>query len=250
MSGHSKWAQIKRSKGTADAKRGQVFTRLGREIMVAVRAGGGDPDGNARLRLAIQRARDQNMPVDNIDRAIKRAMAGPEAGALHEVTYEGYGPGGIAILMAAVTDNRNRTSAEVKHAFSRGGNLGEGGSVSWLFDSKGVIAVEGGKEAEDIALQAIDAGAEDVKVEDGDLEIYTRPQDLETVRRALEARKVPVASAEISWVPRSTIELDEKNAATALKFLEKLEELEDVQHVYTNADFPADVLEKMQAEVA
>ncbi len=250
MSGHSKWAQIKRAKGTADAKRGQVFTRLGREIMVAVRAGGGDPEGNARLRLAIQRARDQNMPMENIERAIKRAQGAAEASALQEITYEGYGPGGIAILMAAVTDNRNRTSAEVKHAFSRGANLAEAGSVSWLFDSKGVIAVEGGDKAEDIALQAIDAGAEDVKVEDGALEIYTRPQDLEIVRRALEARKVAVTSAEISWVPRSMIELDEKNAGPALKFLERLEELEDVQHVYTNADFPADVLEKIQTEVA
>ncbi|MBI2909351.1 MAG: YebC/PmpR family DNA-binding transcriptional regulator [Chloroflexi bacterium] len=249
MSGHSKWAQIKRQKGVADTRRGQLFTKLGREISVAARQGGGDPEANFRLRLAIQKARDNNMPMENIERAVKRGAGGAEAAALIEATYEGYGPGGIAVLVHALTDNRNRTVADVRNLFTRGGgNMAEAGSVSWLFDAKGVIAVEGeGADTEELALYAIDAGAEDVKMEDSTLEIYTRPEELEVVRRALDWKKAKVVSAEVSMVPKTLLTVsDEKTATQALRFLDKLEELDDVQRVYTNADFPAEMLEKLQ----
>jgi len=245
MSGHSRWTQIKRQKGVADARRGQLFTKLAREIMVSVRQGGADPAANYRLRLAIQRARDNNMPQDNIERAIKKAAGelGPEQ--LEEVVYEGYGPGGVAILLEGVTDNRNRTVADVRRTFERGGGrLGEAGCVSWLFDSRGVLAIPATPEqAEAWALLAIDAGAEDVRVEDSTLEVYTRPEDLEAVRQALEAQNLPVASAEVSLVPKSTVPLDEEAAARTLRLLERLEELDDVQRVHTNAEFPNSILE-------
>jgi len=246
MSGHSKWAQIKRQKGVADARRGQLFTKLGREITVAARQGGGDPETNFRLRLAIQRARDHNMPLDNIERAIKRGLGGTDSAALTEVTYEGYGPGGTAILLEVLTDNRNRTVQEIRNIFSRGGgNLGEAGCVAWLFEAKGVISIKvDATEAEEWALHAIDAGAEDVKLEDSSLEIHTRPQDLEAVRRALEEKKLPITSAELSMVPKTTLSLDEKAALQTLRLLDRLEELDEVQRVFSNADFPDAVLEK------
>jgi len=249
MSGHSKWSQIKRQKGVADAKRGQIFTKLTREIMIAVRQGGSDPEGNFRLRLAIQRARDSNMPTDNIQRAIKRAAGTADASALSEVTYEGYGPGGMAILVQVLTDNRNRTLNEVRNAFSRhNGNMGEAGSVSWLFDQQGVIAIDASTvNAEELALLAIDAGAEDVKVEDSLVEVHTRPQELEKVRKSLEEKDINIASAELSMVPKTVVPLDEKSAIAGLKLLERLEELDDVQHVYSNADFPDKVLEGYRA---
>lgn len=245
MSGHSKWSQIKRQKGVADARRGQLFTKLGREITIAARAGGPDPEGNSRLRLAIQRARDQSMPLENIERSIKRAAGLAEGGGLAEVTLEGYGPGGAAILLQALTDNRNRTLSEVRNVFTRGGSsLGESGCVSWLFDSRGVLVAEADKvQAEELALAAIDAGAEDVKLEDGMVEIYTRPEDLEVVRKALGPR-FAISSADISLVPKTLVKLDEKAALQALKLLDKLEELDDVQHVFTNADFPDAVVEQ------
>lgn len=246
MSGHSKWAQIKRQKGVADTRRGQLFTKLGREITVVARQGGGDPEANFRLRLAIQKARDNNMPLENIERAIKRGTGGTEGATLTEATYEGYGPGGIAILLQVMTDNRNRTVADVRNIFTRsGGNLAEAGAVAWNFESKGVITVDAGKtDAEELALMAIDAGAEDVKVEDASLEVYTKLEGLETVRRALEKRKIPIASAELSMVPKTVVSLDEKAALQALRLLDKLEELDDVQRVFTNADFPNEVLER------
>jgi YebC/PmpR family DNA-binding regulatory protein len=248
MSGHSKWSQIKRQKGVADAKRGQLFTKLGREISVAVRQGGADTQANFKLRLIIQKARDNNMPLDNIDRAIRRASGGSDGAVLSEVTYEGYGPGGSAILVQVLTDNKNRTLSEVRNILSRGGgNLSDSGSVTWLFESRGVIIVDASKEnAEDVALFAIDAGAEDVKIEGTSLEITTRPQDLEAVRKALEQRRVPISSSELSMVPKTMVKLDEKSALQALKILDKLEELDEVQHVYTNADFPDEVVGKYQ----
>ena len=210
MSGHSKWSQIKRQKSAADARRGQMFTKLGREITVAVREGGPDPDANPRLRQAIQRARDASMPAETIERAIKRATGTSEGAALEEVIYEGYGPGGVAILVQALTDNRNRAVAEIRSVFTRaGGSLGESGCVAWLFEPRGVIVVEGsGRDPDELGLLAIDAGAEDVRVEDGIIEVLTQPGDLEAVRAALEAHGVKVTSAETAMVPKTTIPLE------------------------------------------
>jgi YebC/PmpR family DNA-binding regulatory protein len=248
MSGHSKWAQIKRQKGVADARRGQLFTKLAREIIVAVREAGPNPEANFRLRLAVQKARDSNMPLDNIERAIKRGSGHAEGVVLAEMTLEGYGPDGVAILVTALSDNRNRTLQEVRNIFTRhGGNLGESGCVAWLFDSRGVITVEtNAKEAEELALQAIDSGADDVKIEKSFIDIYTKPTELEKVREALEQKKIAIASAELLMVPKSTIELEEKAALTTLKLLDKLEELDEVQLVSSNADFSDAILEKYQ----
>ncbi len=248
MSGHSKWSQIKRQKGVADAKRGQLFTKLAREISLAARQGGGDLEANFRLRLAVQKARDNNMPMENIERAIKRGTGETEGTALVEITYEGYGPSGTAILLQVMTDNRNRTLSDIRNIFSRNsGSLAESGCVAWLFDHKGVITVETGNvDAEELALFAIDAGADDVKIEDTSVEIYTRPEDLEAVRKALEERNTAIASAELSMVPQTLVKLDEKAALQALRLLDKLEDLDEVQRAYTNADFPNKVLEKYQ----
>ena len=249
MSGHSKWSSIKHQKGVADARRGQLFTKLTREIIVAAREGGNNPEINFRLRLVVQRARDNNMPQDNIERAIKRGSGELEGAALVELVLEGYGPSGTAILVQALTDNRNRTLQDVRNIFSRnGGNLGESGCVAWLFDLKGLIRVETNDlDTEELALQAIDAGAEDVNIENANMEIYTRPEELEAVRRALEQKNIPVASAELSTMPKTTIELEEKAALQTLKLLDKLEELDEVQNVSSNANFPNSVLEKFQS---
>lgn len=239
MSGHSKWSTIKRQKGAADAKRGALFTKLSREIIIAAKQGGGDPAANFKLRLAIQRARAQNVPNDNIERAIAKATGAGSDEQLDEITYEGYGPGGIAILVSVLTDNRNRTVAEVRHAFTRaGGNLGETGSVGWQFEAKGVITVLiNGRDADELALLAIDAGADDVQVEGEAVEVQTAPSALEDVRRALESAGAEIENADFAMVPRSTVDLDEKAAHQALRLLEALEDLEDVQRVYSNADF-------------
>jgi YebC/PmpR family DNA-binding regulatory protein len=248
MSGHSKWSTIKRQKGVADARRGQLFTRLGREITIAARDGGGDPQTNPALRLAVQRARDSNMPTDNIERAIKRGIGGTEAAALFEMTLEGYGPGGAAILLQIVTDNRNRTISEVRSIFTRSNaTLGEGGCVTWVFDHRGVIAVDAESETEDLALAAIDAGAEDVKVENSLIEIYTRPDGLEKVRKALEDSGVTISSAELALIPHNLIKLEEKDALQTLKLLDRLEEIDGVQHVFTNADFPDKVVQSYRS---
>jgi YebC/PmpR family DNA-binding regulatory protein len=245
MSGHSKWAQIRRSKGVNDARRGQLFTRLGREIVVAVREGGsGDPAANFRLRIAVQRARDANMPMDNIERTIKRALGGTEGSSFEEITYEGYGPGGTAVLVQALTENRNRTVAEVRNAFNRNaGNMGENGCVDWLFEAKGIIEIElKGHDPDELSLEAIDLGAEDVEPvspDDETLTIYTDPTDVEKVRQALEERKYKVLKSESTMIPKTKTELtDEKTAHQAMRLIEKLEDLDDVQNVYTNADFP------------
>lgn len=242
MSGHSKWAQIKRQKGAADAKRGQLFTKLGREIAVAAREGA-DPSANARLRLAIQRARDANMPMDTIDRAVKRGAGAGEGANYQEVTYEGYGPGGVALLVVAMTDNRNRAAAEIRSAFHRnGGNLAEAGAVRWLFEPKGVISVNtDGSDSDEISLLAIDAGADDVQTGDGVVEVYTDPGHLEDVRHALDESGHDIADSESSMIPKTTVELDTRTAEQTMRLIERLEELEDVQHVYSNSEVSDEV---------
>lgn len=250
MSGHSKWSKIKRSKGAADAKRGQVFTKLGREIAVAVREGGADADSNFRLRLAIQKCRENNMPMDNVNAAIKRASGAAGGGAaLLETSFEGYGPRGAAILVQALTDNRNRTLQEIRNAFQRGGGaLAEAGSVAWLFESKGSISVDtGAADGEEVALMAIDAGADDVSIENGYLEVYTAPNKLEQVRKALEQARYSVSSAEIAMMPKTTLVLGEDDALKVLKLMDRLEELDDVQRVFSNVDFSDAVIEKLRA---
>ena len=249
MSGHSKWSSIKHQKGVADARRGQLFTKLTREIIVAVREGGASPETNFRLRLAVQKARDSSMPSDNIERAIKRGSGELGGAALAEMTLEGYGPGGAAILVQALSDNRNRTLQDVRNIFTRGGgSLGESGCVAWIFDLKGLITVNtGGLDAEELSLKAIDAGAEDVVVGGDCVEIYTRPDELEMVRKALEEQSVPIASAEQSLIPKTTLDLGEKEALQTLRMLDKLEGLDEVQQVCSNIDFADDVVEKYQS---
>jgi len=250
MSGHSKWSQIKRQKGVADARRGQLFTKLTREIIIAAREGGSNPEANFQLRLAIQKARDNNMPNENIERAIKRGSGELEGANLEEMVLEGYGPGGVAILVQALSDNRNRTLQEVRNVFTRhGSSLGESGCVSWLFDSKGVITIPlNNLDAEELELQAIDAGAEDVNVENDCLEVYTKPEELEKVRATLAENNLPITSAEVCIVPKTTVEMEEKAALQTLKLLDKLEELDDVNQVTSNADFPDAVIEKFHQQ--
>jgi YebC/PmpR family DNA-binding regulatory protein len=249
MSGHSKWSTIKRQKGVTDAKRGALFTKVAREISVAARQGGGDPDANYRLRLAIEKARSVNMPADNIKRTIDKATGSGETEQFEEIVYEGYGPGGIAVLVEAQTDNRNRTAAEVRSMFSKaGGQLAGSGAVAWQFEPRGLIEVtRSGIDVDEVTLAAIDAGAEDVDTEDEEtVEIYTSPGDLESVRTAHEAAGVPVESAESTMVARQTVGLDSSKARQALRLVELLEDLDDVQRVTANFDIPEDVY----AEVA
>ncbi len=253
MSGHSKWSTIKHQKGAADAKRGVLFTKLSRDITLAVRdGGGGDPDMNFRLRLALDKAKSSNMPQDSITRAVKRGTGegGGDGERLEEVVYEGYGPGGGAILLQAVTTNRNRTAADIRSAFTRGGgNLGDSGCVAWNFETRGVIAMEIADEdrAEELGLLAIDAGADDINVDDGLLEIFTAPDLLLTVQKALQEEGVTPETSEISMVPKTTVTLAEKEAEQTLKLLDTLEDLDDVQKAYTSADFPPEVLDKYRS---
>jgi YebC/PmpR family DNA-binding regulatory protein len=234
-----------------DAKRGQVFTRASREITIAAKEGGGDLDGNFRLRLAVQKARESNMPADRIENAIKRGTGALKGESLEELRYEGYGPAGVAILVDAVTDNRNRTSASLKHIFSKfAGSLGESNSVAWMFERKGLIVVEAGAaDPEEIGLAAIEAGAEDVQVEAGSVEITTAPSGFETVQKAVAELGVQVESAELTMQPSQTVPVDEERAAAVLRLLEALEEDDDVQQVYANFDIAADVLERISAQV-
>jgi len=250
MSGHSKWASIKHQKGVTDARRGQLFTKLTREIIIASREGGSNPEANFRLRLAIQKARDNNMPLDNIERAIKRGSGELEGASLTEVVLEGYGPSGTAILVNALTDNRNRTIQLVRSTFTRhGGSLGENGCVAWIFDSKGVVTIKAENlDADELALAAIDAGAEDVKVESNYVEVYTKPEELEAVRTALEQQDLPVDTSELSMVAKTLVQLDDKAATQTLKLLDKLEEIDEVQNVSSNADFPDSILESYQSQ--
>jgi YebC/PmpR family DNA-binding regulatory protein len=248
MAGHSKWASIKHKKKAVDARRGALFTKLTRAITVAARAGG-DPEGNPALALAVQKARDASMPKDNIERAIAKGTgADSDADAFESVLYEGYGPGGVAILVEALTDNRNRTGSEVRHVFTKhGGNLGEPGSVAWTFEKKGEIVVDGSRYAEDDLLAAIDAGAEDVAL-DGDVwEIVTGPTDVAAVRDALAAEGVEIESAELVQRPTTRTPVDEDRVRTLMNLIEALEEHDDVQAVHANFDVDADVLERVAA---
>jgi YebC/PmpR family DNA-binding regulatory protein len=249
MSGHSKWSTIKRAKGITDAKRGALFTKVAREISVAARQGGGDPDANYRLRLAVEKARSVNMPSDNIKRTIDKATGGGEADQYEEIVYEGYGPGGVAVLVEAQTDNRNRTAAEVRSMFTKsGGQLAGSGAVAWQFEPRGLISVpRGSLDADEVALAAIDAGAEDVDTDDETtIEVYTTPGELESVRKALEGAGIPVETAEATMVAKQTVELDSNKARQALRLVELLEDLDDVSRVTANFDIPEDVY----AEVA
>ncbi len=249
MSGHNKWSKIKRQKGIEDAKRGQIYTKLTREIIMAAREGGGDLETNFKLRLAVQKARDASMPKDNIERAIERGSGGAEGAILQELTLEGYGPSGTAILAQTLSDNRNRTVQEVRNVFTRqGGTMGSAGCVAWLFDSKGIISIDAtGKDPDEVTLQAIDAGADDVKVEDGTIEIYTKPTELEIVKKGLEQKKITASSAELSMIPKTMVEVEDKAAIQTLKLLDKLEELDDVQKVYSNVDFSDQQIEKFRS---
>ena len=244
MSGHSKWSTIKRQKGANDAKRGALFTKLGKEITLAARAGGGDPEANYRLRLAVDKARGANMPADNIKRAIERATGGDKAIEYEEITYEGYGPGGVALLIETATDNKNRTAPEVRSNFSKaGGQLAGQGSVAWQFEQRGVISVEGGSgDPDDIALAAIDAGATDVDTESDPIEIATEPTELLDVQGSLEAAGVKIDSAELTMVAKTPIEVDLDKARSNLKLIEALEDSDDVQRVTANFELPDEIL--------
>jgi len=249
MSGHSKWATIKHQKGVADSRRGAMFTKFTREIIIATRQGGASPEGNFRLRLAIQKARDNNMPKDNIESAIKKGSGAAEGTVFIEMVMEGYGPAGVAILLEAVTDNRNRTVSEIRSTFTKyNGNLGENGSVAWMFENTGVLMVDAtGIDPDEFSLFAIDAGARDVKEDKNLLEIYTDPKDFEQVKQVIEKRKKPM-SAEVTMLPKNTVSLPEKESLQTVKLLEKLEELDDVQRVFSNLDYSDALIEKLKSE--
>jgi len=250
MSGHSKWSTIKRKKGAADAKRGQLFTKLGKEIQVAARDGG-DPAFNFKLRMIIDKAKEANMPRDNIERAIRRG-AGLEKGAeaFEEITYEGYGPNGVALMVSVLTDNRNRSVADIRRVLNRsGGSLGEAGCVSWLFEQKGVITVTiDGRDPDELAMVAIDAGADDVEIGEEAVWVYTEPDQLAKVRDALIAQDLPIDSFELTMQPKSTISLDQEDSLRILHIIDALEELEDVQEVFSNLDISDELLQKFEGE--
>jgi YebC/PmpR family DNA-binding regulatory protein len=250
MSGHSHWATIKRSKGAADAKRGQLFTKLGREIEIAARDGGGDVGANFRLRLVVDKAKQAAMPKDNIERAILRGTGQLKGATIEQITYEGYGPQGTAMIVEVVTDNRNRAVSEVRRLFSRhGGNLGETGSVAWLFERKGYISiVPKDGEADDLALVAIDTGADDVKVSQELVEVYTNAEDLQKIKTALEEKQIEVESAELSWVPKTFIQLDEKATHQNMRLIDALEQSDDIQAVYSNLEISDETYAAYQAE--
>ncbi len=247
MSGHSKWSSIKHQKGAADAKRGQLFTKIIKEITVAARHGGGDPNGNPRLRTAIASAKEANMPKANIERAIKSGTGELPGVVYEECVYEAYGPGGVAVIVEITTDNRNRTASELRHLFTRhGGNMGEVGCVAWMFSKKGDIIIDAPNIKEDDVLNAVlDAGAEDVKSEGSIFEVITPMHDLEKVKAALDIAKIPYSSAKITMVPQNTITLDEAKAKQMLALMDDLESHEDVQNAYANFDIPEQIMEKM-----
>ena len=244
MSGHSKWASIKHKKGAADAKRGKIFTKIIKEITVAARLGGGDPEGNPRLRTAILSAKGSNMPGDNITRAIKKGTGELEGVHYEETTYEGYGPGGAAIFLEAMTDNKNRTVSEIRAALGKaGGNLGENGCVGWMFEKKGLITVKTDAKSEDDLMElAIDAGADDFQTVDDHYEIITAVENFETVRKALEEASVPMDIAELTRIPQNTVSLDEKKGKALLKLMDILEDHDDIQKAYSNFEIPDDVM--------
>ncbi|HEY1266793.1 MAG TPA: YebC/PmpR family DNA-binding transcriptional regulator [Candidatus Binatia bacterium] len=246
MSGHSKWSSIKHKKAAKDAKRGKLFTKMIKEITVAARAGGGDINGNPRLRTAVLTAKANSMPNDNIERAIKKGTGELEGAAYEEVQYEGYGPGGTAILVQVLTDNKNRTVQEIRHLFTRyGGNLGENGCVAWMFDKKGLITIDKAQVDEDrLFTLALDGGAEDVRDEDGTFEVLTSPEDFEKVRETLDREKITHVTAQVTMMPKSTVTVDEKHAEQILKLTEELEDHDDVQSVAANFNIPTEFLEK------
>jgi YebC/PmpR family DNA-binding regulatory protein len=246
MSGHSKWSTIKHKKGAADAKRGKVFTRILKEMTVAARLGGGDPNGNPRLRAAVAEAKANNMPKDNIERAIKRGTGELEGATYEEITYEGYGPGGVAIIVEALTDNTNRTTPEIRHMFEKhGGNLGTPGSVKFQFEKKGYFAVEKSAVGEDKLMEiALEAGADDLQAEDSDaFEIYTSPENFEAVRQALESNKIPTMEAKLGMIPANYVSVDEAKAKSIMRLLEMLDDHDDTQNVWSNFDIPAEMME-------
>jgi len=246
MSGHNKWSTIKHKKGAADAKRGKIFTKLIKEITVAAKLGGGDPDGNPRLRTAIDKAKAENMPKDNIERAIKKGTGGMEGVTYEEFTYEGYGPGGVAVLVEIMTDNRNRVAAEIRSIFTKGnGNMGETGCVSWMFDKKGLLVFSKETDFEKLFETALEAGAEDVVDEEEQYEVLTDPANFIEVREALEKAGFHSESCEITMIPQTMIKLDGKNAENMLKLMDRLEDNDDVQNVYANFDISAEDMEKM-----
>jgi len=250
MSGHSKWSTIKRKKGAIDSKKGKIFTKIIKEITLAARLGGGDTEGNSRLRQAILAAKNENMPRDNIDRAIKKGTGEIGGGeSYEEVTYEGYGPGGVAVLVEVMTDNKNRTVAEIRHIFSKhGGNLGENGCVSWLFEKKGSIVFDRDLIDEDALMElALEAGAEDIREEESQMDVITDPSMFDKVRDVLEGQGMKYVQASIEMVPQNTIRLDEGKAEQMLKMIEKLEDNDDVQNVYANFDIPDEIMEKLSA---
>ncbi len=251
MSGHSKWATIKRKKGKADAERGRIFTKLIREITVAARNGGGDPNGNPRLRSAISAAKQSNMPADNVERAIKKGTGELPGVTYEESIYESYGPGGVAILVDVLTDNRNRTTSEIRHILSRNsGRLAEAGSVAWMFDQKGLIVVEksSGASEDDLMMAALEAGADDVKDSGDSWEVLTPPAKCESVRAAIANAGVAVASAETARVPQNRVALDRRETLQAMRLLDLIEEHDDVQKVSSNLEIPDEVLDELEAQ--
>jgi len=247
MSGHSKWNTIKRKKGAADAKRGKVFTKIIKEITLAARLGGSDPEGNARLRQAIMAAKDENMPKDNIDRAIKKGTGGADgAASFEEVAYEGYGPGGVAVLVEVMTDNKNRTVAEIRHIFSKhGGNLGENGCVSWIFEKKGSFLFDKKTVNEDALMElALEFGAEDVREEESEFEVITDPALFEQIKKTLDQKGLKYIKAQVTMIPRNTVRLEAEKAVQMLKLMEKMEDNDDVQNTYANFDISDDIMER------
>ena len=248
MSGHSKWSSIKHKKAATDAKRGKIFTKLIKEITVAARMGGGDIEANPRLRTAVAAGRSENMPKENIERAIKKGTGELEGVNYEEITYEGYGPGGAAVLIESLTDNKNRTVADIRSIFGKnGGNLGENGCVAWMFDQKGYIAVESKSVDEEALMEtALDAGAEDIREDDSNFEVITAPGDFEAVRDAMEKASIAHIAAEVTMLPQTTTNLADKEAEQMVRLMEMLEDCDDVQKVYTNADIPDDIVNGMQ----
>jgi YebC/PmpR family DNA-binding regulatory protein len=249
MSGHSRWSQIKRKKGKADVQRGKLFSKILREITVAAKNGGGDPKGNMRLKAAIESAKEVNMPADNIKRAIQKGTGELPGESYEDVTYEGYAPGGVALLVRVLTDNRNRTGPEIRHTFEKfGGHMGSAGAVAWMFERKGVIHVDAEKISEDELLdKALEAGASDMRRVEKAFEITTAPAQMEAVREALARARVPILEAQVTYVPQSTVRVEGKDATSVIKLIEALEELDDVQAVYANYDIPDELLEAISA---
>jgi YebC/PmpR family DNA-binding regulatory protein len=249
MSGHSRWSQIKRKKGKADVQRGKLFSKILREITVAARNGGGDPKGNMRLKAAIESAKEVNMPADNIKRAVQKGTGELPGESYEEIAYEGYAPGGVAVLIQVLTDNRNRTGPEIRHTFEKfGGNMGSAGAVAWMFERKGIIQVDAEKISEDELLdKALEAGATDLRRVEKAFEITTAPAQMDEVREALAGARVPIIEAQVTYVPQSTVRVEGKDAASVIKLIEALEELDDVQSVYANYDIPDEVLEAISA---